>query len=72
MRKIISSADAELIKQAKLMARTQGKSLNTAFREWLTEFTGLSGRAKEADALMMRLRHTKAGRRFTRDEMNVS
>jgi hypothetical protein len=54
------------------MARSQGKSLNTASREWLTEFTGLSGRAKAAGALMMRLRHIKAGRRFARHEMNVS
>jgi hypothetical protein len=72
MRKNSFSADEELIRQAKLMARTQGKSLNSAFREWLTQFTGLSGRAKEAEALMMRLRHVKVGRRFTRDEMNVS
>ena len=72
MRKISCSADEELIRQAKLMARTQGKSLNTAFREWLTQFTGLSGRAKEAEALMMRLHHVKVGRRFPRDEMNVS
>ena len=72
MKKITFSADEQLIRQAKLVARTQGKSLNTAFREWLADFTGLSGQAKEAEALMMRLRHVKAGRRFTRDEMNVS
>jgi hypothetical protein len=72
MRKITFSADERLIRQAKLVARSQGKSLNTAFREWLTQFTGPCGQAKEAEALMMRLRHVKAGRRFTRNEMNVS
>jgi hypothetical protein len=72
MKKITFSADEELIRQAKLVARVQRKTLNTAFREWLTQFTRLSGSAKEAEALMRRLRHVKAGRRFTRDEMNVS
>jgi hypothetical protein len=72
MKKITFSADEQLIRQAKFVARTQGKSLNTAFREWLAEFTGLSGRAKEAEALMMRLGHVKVGRRFTRHEMNAS
>lgn len=55
MKKITFSADEHLIRQAKLVARTQGKSLNTAFREWLTEFTGLSGSAKKAERLMRRL-----------------
>ena len=72
MKTIRFSADEELIRQAKLVARAQAKSLNTAFREWLTQYSGLSGQAKEAEALMMRLRRIKAGRRFTRDEMNVS
>jgi hypothetical protein len=79
MKNITFSADGELIRQAKLVARSQGKSLNTAFREWITQFSALSGQvkesdalAKEAEALMMRLRHVNAGRRFTRDEMNVS
>ncbi len=55
MKKITFSADEHLIRQAKLVACTQGKSLNTAFREWLTEFTGLSGSAKKAERLMRRL-----------------
>jgi hypothetical protein len=71
MKKITFSADEHLIRQAKLVARTHGKSLNTAFREWLIHFTGLSEQAKEAEALMMHLDHVKAGRRFTRREMNA-
>ena len=71
MKKIIFSAVGHLIRQAKLVARTQGRSLNHAFRKWLTQFSGLSGEAKESEALMMRLRHVKAGRGFTRDEMNL-
>lgn len=71
MKKITFSADEQLIRQAKLVARAQGKTLNTAFREWLAEFTGLSGSAKKAEGLMKHLGHVKAGRRFTRNEMNV-
>jgi len=71
MKKITFSADEEIIENAKLVARSQGKTLNTAFRKWLAEFTGLSGSAKKAERLMRRLGHVKAGRRFTRDEMNV-
>lgn len=71
MKKIILSADEEIIEKAKVVARAQGKTLNTAFREWLAEFTGLSGNVKKAERLMKRLGHVKAGRRFTRDEMNI-
>jgi hypothetical protein len=71
MKKITFSADEQLIKQAKLVARTQGKSLNTAFREWLVQFSEPAGRVKEVEALMLRLRHISVRRRFTRDEMNA-
>jgi len=45
-------------------------TLNAAFREWLEQFTRQSGGAQDFEALMKRLKHVKAGRRFTRDEMN--
>ncbi len=72
MKNITFSADEELIRQARLEARAQGKTLNAAFREWLAQFAGFSGSVREAEELMKRLRHVKAGRRFVRDEMNVS
>jgi hypothetical protein len=59
-----------LIEQARLVAKTQHKTLNTAFREWFEQFTARAGNVQEYDALMRRLQHVKAGRRFTRDEMN--
>jgi hypothetical protein len=70
MKNVTLSADDELIDQARLVARAQKKSLNDAFREWLVQFTQRSGSTQEYDALMNRLRHVRAGRRFTRDEMN--
>ena len=70
MKNITLSADEDLIEQARLVARSQHKTLNAAFREWLQSFTAQSGNAEEVDALMRRLRHVNAGRRFSRDEMN--
>jgi len=70
VKNITLSADESLIEQARLVARSQHKTLNTAFREWLVSFTRQSGNVQEFDALMRRLRHINAGRRFTRDEMN--
>jgi hypothetical protein len=70
MKNITLSADEDLIEQARQVARAQRKSLNTAFREWLLLFTALPGNAREVDSLMKRLRHVRAGRHFSRDEMN--
>jgi len=70
VKKITLNADEELIEQARLVARTQGKTLNAAFREWLVQFTGQTGNLREIDSLMNRLRHVDAGHHFSRDEMN--
>jgi hypothetical protein len=70
MKNVTLSADEDLIEQARHVARSQRRTLNEAFREWLLQFTAQSGNRQEVDALMRRLRHVKAGRRFSRDEMN--
>ncbi len=70
MKNVTLSADEDLIEQARLVARSQRKTLNAAFREWLLQFTARSGNGQEVNSLMKRLRHVNAGRHFTRDEMN--
>jgi len=70
MRNVTLSADDELIEQARQVARSQRRTLNAAFREWLQQFTAQAGNGQEVDALMRRLRHVDSGRRFSRDEMN--
>jgi hypothetical protein len=70
MKNITLSADESLIDQARLVAKSQHKTLNAAFREWLEQFTARAGSVQEYDALMRRLQHVNSGRRFTRDEMN--
>ena len=70
MKNITLSADEHLIEQARLVAQAQHKTLNAAFREWLEAYTSCSGSGREVEALMRRLSHVSAGRRFSRDEMN--
>jgi len=70
MKNITLNADEDLIEQARLIARSQHETLNSAFRKWLLQYTVRGGSGREFDALMKRLRHVNAGRHFTRDEMN--
>jgi hypothetical protein len=70
MKNITLSADEHLIEQARLLAKSQHKTLNSLFREWLRQFAAQDGAGQEFDALMKRLKHVWAGRRFNRDEMN--
>ncbi len=70
MKNITLSADEQLIEQARLLAQSQHKTLNAMFREWLQQLTSQNGTTQEYDALMKRLKHVQAGRRFSRDEMN--
>lgn len=70
MKNITLSADEHLIEQARLLAKSQHKTLNAMFREWLEQVTAQSGGVQEFEALMKRLKHVQAGRRFTRDQMN--
>ena len=68
MKNVTLSADADLIEQARLVARTQNKTLNAVFREWLQQYAAQSGSAQEVDSLMKRLSHVRADRNFTRAE----
>jgi len=70
MKNITLSADDDLIERARSVARAQRKTLNTAFREWLVQFTASEGDAQSYDALMKNLTYVDAGRHFTREEMN--
>jgi len=70
MRNITLSADEHLIEQARIVAKSQHTTLNEAFRRWLEEYASANGSAQEFDALMKRLGHVKAGRGFSREELN--
>jgi hypothetical protein len=70
LRNIELSADKDLIARARVTARAQHRTLNEAFREWLEKFAGGSGDAQRFDALMKRMKHVDAGKRFSREELN--
>jgi hypothetical protein len=71
MKNVTLSADEDLIERARELARTQRRTLNDAFREWLVQFTQQAGNVEEYDALMERLRRTvRLHPPYTRDEMN--
>lgn len=71
MKNITLSADDDLIERARAIARSQRKTLNAAFREWLAQFTASAGDEQSFDALMKNMKHVNAGGRFSRDEMNA-
>jgi hypothetical protein len=70
MKNVTLSADENLIEQARLIAKSQHKTLNALFREWLEQLTARNGSTQEFEALMQRLKYVKAGRRFSRDELS--
>jgi hypothetical protein len=70
MKNVTLSADENLIEQALLVARSQHKTLNAAFREWLEQYAAQAGGGAAVDALLRRLRHIRSAGPFTRDEMN--
>lgn len=70
MKEIIFRIEKELLEQARLVARSQGKTLNDLFCQWLQGLVAQSGNSEKVELLMSRLRHVKAGRRFSREEAN--
>ena len=70
MKNVTFSADEEALERAREVARSEHKTLNDAFREWLLQYGSRRVTAADIDDLYRSLRHVNAGRKFTRDEMN--
>jgi len=70
MRNVTFSADEDLIDQARHVAQQERKTLNDAFREWLAQYASSRSDVARFDELMRRMKPLRAGRRFTREEMN--
>lgn len=71
LKNITLSADAELIEKARARARNQKTALNVLFREWLERYAGNGSAPEDYRQLMKDLRHIRAPRKFSRDEMNA-
>lgn len=68
VKNITLSAEELLIEEARKRARSERKSLNTVFREWLFRYA-LSRKSKAYYSdLMLRLEYADAGRHFNRDD----
>jgi hypothetical protein len=70
VKNVTLSADERLIEQARLVAKSEHKTLNVAFREWLEHYVSRRGDAQAHRSLMQRLKHIEAGGPYSRDEMN--
>ena len=71
IKNITLSADEELIEKARQKARKEHTSLNKAFRSWLAQYVGKQQRGDAYRKLMDRMSYVRAGRHFTRDELNA-
>lgn len=70
MKNITLSADEDLIEKARAKALASRTTLNQAFRDWLECYANPRSPVAEFDGLMERIGYARAGRKFTRDEMN--
>jgi hypothetical protein len=70
MKNITFSAEKDLIEKAREKARSEKTSLNELFRRWLKQYTGKKNVANEIDMVMESVDYAKAGKKFTRDELN--
>ncbi|MCK4608894.1 MAG: hypothetical protein KAT71_05400 [Gammaproteobacteria bacterium] len=70
LKNITLSADMSLIARARDKAKSEKKSLNTVFREWLTHYTNKRTAAYGYRALMAELQEVNSGRHYSRDELN--
>lgn len=70
IKNITLTADEALIEQARRQATIRNTTLNELFRTWLARYVAQPAAADQYEALMTRLGHVKAGRKFTREEMN--
>lgn len=70
MKNITFSADDALIEQARRQAVLENTTLNELFRMWLERYVTQPAAAENYAALMEQLTHVRAGRHFTREELN--
>jgi len=66
MKNITFSADENRIQLAREVAQSEHKTLNDAFRDWLSWYGSRKATRAEIEALFERLKYVDAGRTFTR------
>jgi hypothetical protein len=69
-RKITLSAEETAIREARRRAAQEHTTLNELFRRWLDDYVARGSTTDNYPALIAHLSHIRAGRKFTREEMN--
>jgi hypothetical protein len=70
LRNVTFSTDGALLERARQKAQEEGRALNEVFRDWLERYVATPAAAGDYAALMKDLSHVRAGRKYTREEMN--
>ncbi len=70
LKNVTLSTEDWLIVRAREKAVREKTTLNALFRQWLARYVGRDRAAGDYRTLMERLSHVRAGRSFTRDELN--
>jgi hypothetical protein len=70
LRNVTFSAEERLLEAARRKAVRERRSLNEAFREWLRRYVEKDNAGERFDRIMNRLRYVRAGKKFTRAELN--
>ena len=70
VKNITLSAEETMIEQARRRATAEQTTLNELFRAWLARYVAQPVAADEYEKLMQHLSHVRAGRKFSREEMN--
>ena len=70
LKNITFSAEANMIKKARQKALKNKETLNVAFRSWLESYVKEDTHPVDYADLMKKMKHVKAGKHFSRDELN--
>jgi hypothetical protein len=70
MQNITLSADPLVIERARQKAKASRTTLNQASRDWIASYAAPAFDEAAYQQLLRRVSYARAGRRFTRDEMN--
>jgi len=70
LRNVTLTAEERMIDRAREKARRERRTLNAAFREWLSRYGGATGAGEGYREIMRTLAKVSARRKFSRDELN--
>jgi hypothetical protein len=70
LKNITLSAEEVAIDRARQKAEQNNTTLNAEFRRWLDQYVDVPQSLEELTEFMKQFDYVKAGRRFTREELN--